>query len=223
MDAYLRDRLFLPLGITDLWWSDDAVGSPYCMAGLQIRPSDLAKIGEMLADGGLWRGKRIISKAWIEASALKPSQELEPSYGLLWWLVGGKEEMGPIIDEEGLAKLRKAGVNLAFIEKAATLKGLAPHSQGERQQLIKKLFGPEGLTLWMKEVIGRGIRPRIRRLSPPTGFEARGYLGQYLLVLPKDKLVVVRMHRRNSSDNPSSAASPSEFFEFHSLAAALVP
>jgi CubicO group peptidase (beta-lactamase class C family) len=224
MDEYLRERLFAPLGIIDYAWPLDSAGNPPGMGGLEIRPADLARIGEMLANGGQWRGKRILSPAWIDASALTQSQDLNPGYGLLWWLVGGRVEPRPMIDEEGLTALAKAGADPTFIKKAATLKGLAPQDQGARKALIRKVFGPEGLYLWANEVLGRGIWSRSRRLSPATSFMAAGDLGAYLWVSPKEKLVVACMHRYSSKvESSPEYAQTLEFPEFVPLVEALVP
>jgi CubicO group peptidase (beta-lactamase class C family) len=43
LDAYLRERLFTPLGIVAFEWSRDDAGNPHAMSGLQIRPRDFAR------------------------------------------------------------------------------------------------------------------------------------------------------------------------------------
>jgi CubicO group peptidase (beta-lactamase class C family) len=108
------------------------------------------------------------------------------------------------------------------VKKVSALKGQTPKSRREAFELLQEALGPEGLDRWAKEVMGRGLRPRARRLSPSTSYEAAGYLGQYLWVSPKDKLVVVRMHRANERDYRSTAPSPAEFFDFNSFAEALI-
>ena len=68
LDAYVRDEIFAPMGIREFEWAIDPVGHPQCMAGLVIRPEDLAKIGQMMLDGGTWQGRRIVSPDWIARS-----------------------------------------------------------------------------------------------------------------------------------------------------------
>jgi CubicO group peptidase (beta-lactamase class C family) len=34
---------------------------------------------------GVWQNRRIVSEKWVEQST-EPSQNLNPGYGLLWWL-----------------------------------------------------------------------------------------------------------------------------------------
>jgi CubicO group peptidase (beta-lactamase class C family) len=86
LDRYLREEVFAPMAITDFAWSPDPAGTPQVMAGFQVRARDLAKLGQMMLDGGTWQGRRIVSAAWI-AESTRPSQALQPKCGLLWWLV----------------------------------------------------------------------------------------------------------------------------------------
>ena len=68
MDVYIGEEIFKPMGITDFRWSLDKAGNPHGMAGLQIRAVDLAKIGQMMLDGGTWRGRRVVSEDWVRLS-----------------------------------------------------------------------------------------------------------------------------------------------------------
>lgn len=53
-------------------------------ADMITTPRELARIGAMVAQGGVWRGRRIVDEQWINKSVV-PSQALNPEYGLLWW------------------------------------------------------------------------------------------------------------------------------------------
>jgi CubicO group peptidase (beta-lactamase class C family) len=66
---YARSRLFAPLGITDWEW---------------LR--DLARIGQLILQGGSWNGVQIVPEAWIAAS-LQPRAEVGDGrqYGYQWW------------------------------------------------------------------------------------------------------------------------------------------
>jgi CubicO group peptidase (beta-lactamase class C family) len=87
MDEFIQDELLEPLGITSVTWKRDKVGSPLVMAGLAIHPGDLAKVGQLLLDGGVVNGQRLLSRSWIDKMT-QPSQDLNFNYGLLWWIVG---------------------------------------------------------------------------------------------------------------------------------------
>jgi CubicO group peptidase (beta-lactamase class C family) len=92
---FAGESLFSPLGITDYQWlafpeaPDMAVASSL----LYLRPRDMAKIGQLMLNGGSWKGRQIISAAWVKASTSESvplSQELAPvfeetGYGYQWW------------------------------------------------------------------------------------------------------------------------------------------
>lgn len=86
LDRFARETLEAPLGITDVQWSFSPDGIGVGAGGVRYRSRDLAKIGEMVRQGGRWQGKQVISKAWIDASLTKRAQPREGvEYGYLWW------------------------------------------------------------------------------------------------------------------------------------------
>jgi len=86
LDHFLTEELFGPLGITQFTWSLDSAGNPHGMAGLQILPEDLARLGQLVLQKGAWEGERLIDRAWFEES-LAPGSEHSEEGGLLWWLI----------------------------------------------------------------------------------------------------------------------------------------
>jgi len=81
LDIYLQERLFAPLGITDVAWVYDHVGTPYVAGGLSLVADDLATLGHVVLNRGLWAGQRILSKEWIDLSVAQ-GQPYYPLYGL---------------------------------------------------------------------------------------------------------------------------------------------
>jgi CubicO group peptidase (beta-lactamase class C family) len=82
-----RARLFEPLGIHDWKWCGDLYGRPMAEGGLRMRPRDMAKIGRLVLDRGLWRGRQIVPADWI-ATSLRPHIQVDDDglqYGYLWW------------------------------------------------------------------------------------------------------------------------------------------
>ena len=90
---YAREILFSPLGISDVAWSTDNkdinnTGS--CC--LRMRPADLAKIGYLYLNDGIWDGKRILPEGWVTETTgryafLENSLLGTTGYGYLWWLI----------------------------------------------------------------------------------------------------------------------------------------
>jgi len=76
-----------PLKIEHYAWPLDGVGHPYGGGGVRIRPRDFLKLGQLMLNGGLWRGRRILA-ADFAAHATAPLHDLNGiQYGLLWWSI----------------------------------------------------------------------------------------------------------------------------------------
>lgn len=104
---YLKKKLFEPLGIKDFKWVPvDPQGLPYGGSGLELKPSDIAKIGRLYLDNGRYNGKQIVSEAWIKkatATQVKPeavtkfisgdktdkNKVADCGYGYFWWVRDG--------------------------------------------------------------------------------------------------------------------------------------
>ena len=87
-------HLFGPLGIKNYFWHHD---SNYNYVGghtIFIRPRDLAKIGQMILDGGKHNERKIVSEDWLQKSfnpyvsdhLTTDDGETVFDYGYLWWL-----------------------------------------------------------------------------------------------------------------------------------------
>ena len=71
MFELLSERLFAPMGISDIFWETCPRGITKGGWGLYMKIEDLMKFGKLFLDGGVWRGKRLISKEWLAASTAK--------------------------------------------------------------------------------------------------------------------------------------------------------
>lgn len=77
LDLFLQKRLFTPLGFREAAWSCCPKGHPMGATGLYIGTEDMAKLGALYRDGGLWQGRRLLSGEWIK-TALSAPYELKP-------------------------------------------------------------------------------------------------------------------------------------------------
>ena len=86
--SFAKRNLFVPLGISDVSWPSNPQGITIGYSQLYMRPHDMAKIGYLYLNDGLWDGKQIISAQWIKASTRKHiAATLLPGYGYQWWIV----------------------------------------------------------------------------------------------------------------------------------------
>ena len=96
LDDLTREWLTAPVGMKDTSWRKrpgafSEVGNP---TGLVTTPRDIARMGQLVLDGGTSAdGTRVISKAQLDA-LFKPTKT-NPSYGQLWWLNGAAYGLAP--------------------------------------------------------------------------------------------------------------------------------
>lgn len=57
-----------PLGFGPYHWNLTPTDDGYLGGGAFLRPRDLLKVGQAWLDGGVWRGRRIVSEDWVAAS-----------------------------------------------------------------------------------------------------------------------------------------------------------
>jgi CubicO group peptidase (beta-lactamase class C family) len=97
IDAYGEKYLFAPLGMRH-YWKRDYAGTVDTEGGLYLNDEDLAKIGFLYLNNGVWEGKQIVSEDWVKRS-LAPHVPMPYTvdagrlyYGFNWWLypVGGE-------------------------------------------------------------------------------------------------------------------------------------
>ena len=83
---YLKEKLFGPMGITEVNWEISPEGINTGGWGLHIQSESLAKVGQMWLDGGVWDGKQLVSKEWIEQMGTKHANGGDYGYGYQVWM-----------------------------------------------------------------------------------------------------------------------------------------
>lgn len=187
MDEYAAAALFAPLGITSAEWGRDQVGATAAESGLSMSAHDLARIGKLMLAGGVWEGKRLISTETL--SKLTRPLEAYPWFAQLWWPVYRPHVKlssalfdywhATGIDDDTLASLRPlVGTSWPSAELAV-------------QDEVEALGGG---TLGRERFNGLAFRTvaTVDVAAGLSGYAAKGYLGQYLVVLPGSRVVAVR-------------------------------
>lgn len=77
---FAQEHLFGPLGVSDVIWPSDPQGNNWGWGDLKLAPHDMAKLGCLFLNKGLWDGQQVVSAAWVKAATSGGS------YGYLWWL-----------------------------------------------------------------------------------------------------------------------------------------
>ena len=93
---FAKDELFGPLGIENMQWQNVEGGFSDGAKGILMTPRDMAKLGYLCLNNGIWDNKQIIPPEWIQESTKvqavyqeenKPRDKaLNIDYGYLWWV-----------------------------------------------------------------------------------------------------------------------------------------
>ncbi len=90
---YLKPRLFEPLEIRNPTWAVSPQGIVTAGYGLKVRTRDIAALGQLYLQKGVWNGKRLLSEKWVEAATTrqisngdKPDSDWSQGYGFQFWL-----------------------------------------------------------------------------------------------------------------------------------------
>jgi len=89
---YAEAHLFGPLGIRDYYWKTDPQGYSDTEGGLYLASEDLARIGWLYLQDGVWEGRRLLPDGWVEAATARHVEDVAPDnptwnygYGYQWW------------------------------------------------------------------------------------------------------------------------------------------
>ena len=136
---FANKYLFLPLGIAehknfyaynadehvqftvgktpkeDVWFADpQGLGTPGY--GLCMSAADMAKIGQLCLNNGMWNGTRIISEGWIskmtEPRVVESDHFRGMQYGYLWWIIHPEQNIYAAIGNSGNVIYVNPGKNI---------------------------------------------------------------------------------------------------------------
>lgn len=83
---FLVRYLFEPLGMRQSDWDGDAPNKNFAF-GWSSTARDMARLGLLMLDGGLWRGERLVSEDWMYKMTHPSFEFANTGYGYLTWLI----------------------------------------------------------------------------------------------------------------------------------------
>jgi CubicO group peptidase (beta-lactamase class C family) len=92
LDAYAKEKLFTPLGITGTVWEGDERGLINGGSQLAMTARDLARIGLLCLRNGRWQDRQIVPADWLETSTANQFENGWPWYGFYWWKLPAQTE-----------------------------------------------------------------------------------------------------------------------------------
>lgn len=93
IDIYGDQSLFQKMGIAHYYWKKTPTGLPDTEGGLYLQAEDLAKIGLLYLQNGLWNEERLLPENWVEKAIGKQVTDIyqdggKEGYGYQWWITG---------------------------------------------------------------------------------------------------------------------------------------
>jgi len=138
---YLQPRLFEPLGIDEYYWETCPKGIEKGGFGMYLKTEDMAKLGQLLLQNGLWQGKRILSEQWVRemtsAKVIPESESDRFNYGYHVWT--GKKQQSFLLN--GLFGQNVIGYRDSGIVIATTGGSSLCFHDGSYFDILDKYFG----------------------------------------------------------------------------------
>lgn len=143
INDFASRHLFKPLGISNFTWRFKPDSSSADTFGqLRLTPRDAAKFGLLYLNGGRYRGRQVISAAWVRDSLSKHSVVNDTDYGYLWWRqwldVGG-------VRVDGVAAKGNGGQRIYLwphLNMVAVITGGSYNVQSHSDQLLRQYILP---------------------------------------------------------------------------------
>ena len=91
LEQYLAPRLFQPLDITGYDWEVSPQGLNTAGYGLRVRTEDIARLGQLYLQKGVWKGRTILTEDWVkEATSAQTTSQVNngdwsQGYGYQFW------------------------------------------------------------------------------------------------------------------------------------------
>ena len=166
----LEERLFGPMGIGDYYWEKSPEDVEKGGWGLYLRAEDLAKLGQLVQDGGCWNGHQLISREFL-AEATRFHIQVPEDYGDFnygWQMWVGRQENTVLFN--GML-----GQNvLCFRDSGITVVSHAGNSETFQQssyfRIVQQYFGGSFPQSLPREARAQAeLRKTLRELADCTG------------------------------------------------------
>jgi CubicO group peptidase (beta-lactamase class C family) len=126
VDAFADRVLFAPLGIRNYAWAALRDDKPLLTGGMRMPARDMAKLGQLMLDGGVWNGKRVVSRDWVALATARQTPQGQYPYGYFWhlsdpgqpWRGEPPSYLGPIDRYRAFMALGQGGQAIVVLPEA---------------------------------------------------------------------------------------------------------
>lgn len=104
LNDWLKPRLFEPMGMMNTQWLTCPLGSSLGLGGLLLTTFEMAQMGQLWLNKGMWEGKRLVPAAYLEEATAKqidgsemtesPTKDFHQGYGYGFWRYSQPDSYG---------------------------------------------------------------------------------------------------------------------------------
>jgi CubicO group peptidase (beta-lactamase class C family) len=208
LECAFAERIASPLGMEDFVPDRDVFHhleptvSRWDALLFRLSARDLARVGQLVVDGGRWDGRQVVSREWIEQST-RPTTVFPPGhergggngFGLMWWTLPARPDATHPWEREDQVMAKGAGGHAMLLVPALRLvlvhrtdtdsgRGVSDAAAAEVMGAVLSAWrGPASAPVELGPLVPQplGERPRARvRLKTPVPDElARQAAGRY--------------------------------------------
>ncbi len=139
----LIDEIFTPLSITEYGLWEDSSGNDMTYYGIDLKPADLLKFGQLINNGGSWNGIQLIDPNYL-AESIKPLSPGTGEWFGLHWSVRKYNEQKNLVGLE----VTDGEVFFVIPEKDIVVVRLTKYLH-DAQKGYQINFGPLSYILWL--------------------------------------------------------------------------
>ncbi len=133
IDQFAEKYLFGPLGINKVKWGHTSNKEVIPSAKrLYMTSRDMAKIGQLILNKGVWKGEQIVSEKWIEESTKSKTKITGIDYGYLWWNIPYKIDDKVIMSKTATGNGGQYIMVIPELDLVAVFTGGAYNSQEDK-------------------------------------------------------------------------------------------
>jgi hypothetical protein len=93
LEVFVQRFLFGPLGMNSSSWNGGAPEKSFGL-GWKGTARDMARLGLLILNGGVWSGERLLDEEWIRKITHPAFEDASTSYGYLTWLSSNSNSVG---------------------------------------------------------------------------------------------------------------------------------
>jgi CubicO group peptidase (beta-lactamase class C family) len=191
LEKFLVENLFRPLDIRDYSFEHDAAGNTWAMDRLRMKASDLVKFASVLANGGRWKGKQIISEKWLAMASQIALVNLGAEHQYSLCVIADDLDSPVTIPTATVNALEKSGLADSLVVKLRAMQDQPYKSDKALGQALRNSMSAAELDA-ISSVGGRLMIPLYHNVLGRQMLSHQGEIGERFIAVPGYGIAIAR-------------------------------